>query len=130
MSKSDLSPDQPPIALGESTLQHPAMQKVREATLKALADLIPAGTPLSSDEPRGLMLSSRTNGGRNLPPYYLVYFLLVDLLQFSHMGQWEKSAWTVPVRYRGRLYGIEHRKMARCIRPKSRPAGANEWNAI
>jgi len=24
------------------------------------------------------------------------------------MGKWEKSAWTVPVRYQGRLYGIEH----------------------
>ncbi len=57
------------------------------------------------------MLSSRTNGGRTLPHYYLVYFLLVDLLQFPHMGEWEKSAWTIPVRFRGRLYGIEHRKM-------------------
>lgn len=27
------------------------------------------------------------------------------------MGKWEKVAWTVPVRYHGRLYGIEHRKM-------------------
>ena len=52
------------------------MQKVREAALLALGDLQPAGSPLSDDEPRGLMLSSRTNGGRNLPPYYLVHFLL------------------------------------------------------
>ncbi len=57
------------------------------------------------------MLSSRTNGGRTLPEYYLVYFLLVDLLGFPNMGQWEKSAWNVPIRYRGRLYGVEHRKM-------------------
>jgi hypothetical protein len=41
----------------------------------------------------------------------LVYFLLVDLIGFPSMGQWEKSAWTVPIRYRGRLYGVEHRKM-------------------
>lgn len=57
------------------------------------------------------MLSSRTNEGRGLPAYYLVYFLLIDLLGFPSLGQWEKTAWTVPVRYRGRLYGIEHRKM-------------------
>lgn len=57
------------------------------------------------------MLSSRTNGGRGLPAYYLVYFLLIDLLGFPSLGRWEKTAWTVPVRYRGRLYGIEHRKM-------------------
>ncbi|WP_397409008.1 hypothetical protein [Polaromonas sp.] len=42
---------------------------------------------------------------------YLVYFLLVDLLKFPSLGQFEKSAWTVPVRYKGRLYGVEYRKM-------------------
>lgn len=89
----------------------PEMQRIREAALKVLGALEPAG-PLKSDiETRGLMLSSRTNGGRALPEYYLVYFLLVDLLGFPNLGQWEKVAWTVPVRYRGRLYGIEHRKM-------------------
>jgi hypothetical protein len=89
----------------------PETKRIREAALKALGELRPAGSPTSGDEPRALMLSSRTDGGRKLPPYYLVYFLLVDLLAFPHMGPWEKSAWTVPVRYRGRLYGIEHRKM-------------------
>lgn len=57
------------------------------------------------------MLASRTNGGRTLPEHYLVYFLLVDLLGFPNMGQWEKVAWTIPVRYLGRLYGVERRKM-------------------
>src|SRR5690554_1601832 len=57
------------------------------------------------------MLSSRTHGGRDLPQYYLVYFLLIDFLGFPSMGKWEKSAWTIPIRYRGKLYGIEHRKM-------------------
>jgi hypothetical protein len=87
------------------------MQRVRELALKALGALEPAGAPKSEVETRGLMLSSRTDGGRNLPAYYLVYFLLVDLLGFPNLGQWEKVAWTVPVRYYGRLYGIEHRKM-------------------
>lgn len=88
-----------------------AMQKVRDATQKAIGELEPAGPPRSEAEPKGLFLSSRTHGGRDLPPYYLVYFLLVDLLKFPSMGKWEKSAWTVPVRYQGRLYGVEHRKM-------------------
>lgn len=88
-----------------------AMQSIRNAALKAIGELEPAGIPKSEAEPKGLLLSSRTNGGRDLPPYYLVYFLLVDLLKFPYMGKWERSAWTVPVRYRGRLYGIEHRKM-------------------
>ena len=89
----------------------PDLECVREAALKALGEVVPAGAQKSDIETRGLMLSSRTNGGRALPEYYLVYFLLVDLLGFPKMGRWEKSAWTVPVRYRGRLYGVEHRKM-------------------
>ncbi len=59
-----------------------------------------------------------------MPPYYLVYFLLVDLLQFPHMGEWEKTAWTVPVRLDGRLYGIEHRKMGLGIFAPSQEVGA------
>ena len=102
----------------------PELEWVREAARKALGDLTPAGPPKSDIETRGLMLSSRTNGGRDLP-YYLVYFLLVDLLGFENMGQWEKVAWTVPVRYQDRLYGIEHRKFglgifAPTLDPKAR----------
>lgn len=89
----------------------PKLQRVREAALKALGALEPAGATNSSIEARGLMLASRTNGGRTLPEHYLVYFLLVDLLGFPNMGQWEKVAWTIPVRYLGRLYGVERRKM-------------------
>lgn len=66
---------------------------------------------LSRDEQMRLFLSSRTNGGRALPHYYLVYFLLIDLLQFPHSGQGEKVAWSVPLQYEGRNYLIEHRKM-------------------
>ncbi|MGA7894415.1 MAG: hypothetical protein WCA49_14435 [Candidatus Sulfotelmatobacter sp.] len=55
--------------------------------------------------------SARTKGGRGLPPYYLVYFLLVDLLKFGHGGRGEKVAWTIPVDYQGSAALIEHRKM-------------------
>ena len=107
----------------------PEMNRIRGAALRALGEVEPAGSPESGDESRGLFLSSRTDAGRSLPPYYLVYFLLVDLLAFPHMGQWEKSAWTVPIRYRGRLYGIEHRKMglgvfAPCLDPKATRSGS------
>lgn len=88
----------------------PELEAVREKALHALADVQPAGPPHSNEESKALMLSSRTNGGRNLPEYYLVYFLLVDLLGYPDLGQWEKVAWVIPVRYRGRLYSVEHRK--------------------
>lgn len=87
------------------------LEHARNAALTALGDIKPAGPPQGGDESHALMMASRTNGGRDLPPYYLVYFLLVDLLGFANLGQWEKVAWIVPIRYSGRLYSIEHRKM-------------------
>ncbi|MDH1477010.1 hypothetical protein N5F13_21135 [Comamonas thiooxydans] len=97
------------------TTQEPAdfpleVVRAREVALRLLKDLPPAGPPRTDVEGRGLMLSSRTSASRRLPPYYLVYFLLVDLLGYPRMGLGEKSAWTVPVRYQDRVYGIEHRK--------------------
>jgi hypothetical protein len=52
----------------------------------------------------------RTKAGDALPPYYLVYFLLVELLGFPHSGREEKIAWSIPVDFEGRPYLIEHRK--------------------
>ena len=86
------------------------LESVRKKLLSLLSDLEPAGDPRSDAESRALFLSSRTDGGRALPEYYLVYFLLVDFLGYENLGQWEKVAWVIPVRYRGRLYSIEHRK--------------------
>lgn len=85
--------------------------KLRRKVLDALGDIEPAGKPRSDHEPKALMLSSTTRGSKRLPPYYLVYFMFVDFLQFPRMGAWEKSAWTVPIRYQDRLYAIEHQKM-------------------
>ncbi|WP_260444704.1 hypothetical protein [Burkholderia sp. Bp8986] len=89
----------------------PEMMAVREAVLAEMEDLVPAGPPVSHDEVKRFFLSSWTEAGRDLPPYYLVYFLLIDLLGFPHLGQWEKVDWAIPVRLRGKLYGVEHRKM-------------------
>jgi hypothetical protein len=88
-----------------------SLENVRKSARKAMGQVVPAGAPKSPAEPKALMLAGRTDAGKELPPYYLVYFLLVDLLAFPKMGQWEKVAWSVPVRYQGRLYSVEHRKM-------------------
>jgi hypothetical protein len=53
----------------------------------------------------------RTHAGRELPEYYLVYFLLVDLLDFPRSGMCEKVAWSIPVEFMGSVATIEHRKM-------------------
>ena len=49
--------------------------------------------------------------GRELPQYYLVYFLLVDLLGFKSLGRHEKVAWSIPVDLDGEVLFIEHRKL-------------------
>lgn len=86
------------------------LERVRAAAERAIAPIRPAGE--STDAPQNLLISAqRTDASRNLPPYYLVYFLLVDLLKFKNLGQFEKLAWSVPVDYKGKAYLIEHRKM-------------------
>ena len=54
---------------------------------------------------------NRTKAGRGLPDYYLVYFLLVDLLGFEDLGRHDKIAWSIPVDLDGQVLFIEHRKL-------------------
>lgn len=71
--------------------------------------IIPA-TESTQAEKDFLFSAKRTQAGRSLPPYYVVYFLFVDLLGFKNLGQFEKVSWSVPIDYRGRAFFIEHRK--------------------
>ncbi len=100
----------------------PELDYIRTKALNALKDVQPAGPPRSSAESKALMLSAQTDGGHSLPAYYLVYFLLVDLLGYEDLGKWEKIAWVIPIRYQERLYSIEYRKL-RPGRPRRPAAG-------
>jgi hypothetical protein len=66
--------------------------------------------PLNSTDENKAFWGQRTNAGCSLPPYYLVYFLLVDLLSFKNLGRFEKVAWSLPVEINGTVLMIEHRK--------------------
>jgi hypothetical protein len=83
------------------------LEPVREAALGAISPVKPA-----NDSSVGIdqLFAKRTEAGRRLPAYYLVYFLLVDLLQFDNLGQFEKVAWSVPIDFNGRAFSVEHRK--------------------
>jgi hypothetical protein len=94
-----------------NTALPPQVVRAIDAAKRALDDIEPAGPPHSKNEGTGLLLSARTKASSELPPYYLVYFLFFDALSYPSLGQWEKSAWTVPIRYHGRLFGVEHRKI-------------------
>ena len=61
--------------------------------------------------PRDFLLSAKwTRASDSLPPYYLVYFLLVDLLGYKNLGRAEKIAWGVLLDFNGRAFLLEHRK--------------------
>lgn len=87
----------------------PELEPTREAARRALGKLLPAQESTSADS-KFLFNAQRTEAGRKLPPYYLVYFLLVDLLGFRNLGRFEKLAWSIPVDFDGKAFLIEHRK--------------------
>jgi hypothetical protein len=85
------------------------LEKTRKAAERAILPIKPVDAAIADQ-----MFSwygSRTDPGFRLPPYYLVYFLLVDLLGFRDLGRDEKIAWSVPIAFEGQIYSIEHRKM-------------------
>jgi len=85
------------------------LEILRSRAMRAISPIKPG------DSKRGRELdywlnARRTAAGRGLPAYYLVYFLLVDLLQFEDLGQFEKEAWTVPIDFNGQMFTITHAK--------------------
>ncbi len=85
-------------------------EPVKQAALRALGPIRPSDNDTKADQ-KFLFDAQRTKAGKDLPDYYLVYFLLVDLLGFKNLGKSEKIAWSVPIDFNGRAFLIEHRKM-------------------
>ena len=79
------------------------LEAIKAKARKAIAPLGPA-------DPNAAFWGDRTEAGRSLPPYYLVYFLLVELLGFKDLGREEKVAFSIPVEINGTVLMIEHRK--------------------
>ncbi|MCG9550293.1 hypothetical protein L1D27_18005 [Vibrio harveyi] len=80
-----------------------------QRALRALGNVKPA-TENTVAPKDFLFKAGRTNAGRQLPAYYLVYFLLHDLLGFKDLGRFEKVSWSIPIDYNGKAFVIEHRK--------------------
>ena len=96
-------------------MRRPAIPKefepTRDAAKRAINPLKPADTSTKAPSRDFLFSAARSDAGRKLPPYYLVYFLLVELLGFKNLGQFEKVSWSIPVDLDGVAYLIEHRKL-------------------
>lgn len=86
------------------------LELMKQRVLLVLGDVKPATKETKADR-NFLFEAKRTEAGRSLPPYYLVYFLLNDLLHFRNLGQFEKVSWSIPVDFRGKAFLIEHRKL-------------------
>lgn len=84
------------------------LKKKVEAILDPISSAVDKGTKADKNF---LFSAVRTDAGRSLPPYYLVYFLFVDFLGYKNLGQFEKVSWSVPIDYNGTAYLLEHRKL-------------------
>jgi hypothetical protein len=89
----------------KSLLTEDEIQEIRNRVLKAIVPL------KSVDRPISYFYGKRTHAGNQLPRHYLVYFMLIGLLDFRHGGQQEKVAWSIPVEVDGEIAMIEHRKL-------------------
>jgi hypothetical protein len=63
----------------------PELEPTRETALRALGPIKPADSSTQASEDF-LFSAKRTQASDELPPYYLLYFLLVDLLGFENLG--------------------------------------------
>jgi hypothetical protein len=91
------------MALKKTLLSAAELEEIRKRASRAIAPLRPA-TKLFGH-------GKRTSAGRTLPPYYLVYFLLVELLGFRYSGREEKVDWIIPVEFEGHFFTVEFRKL-------------------
>ena len=85
------------------------IELLRSRVLKAIKPIREADDNSSASK-NFFFAAQRTNAGRELPQYYLVYFLLVDLLKFRNLGQSEKVSWSVLIDFNGKAFVVEHRK--------------------
>lgn len=85
------------------------LERVRKKSMQVIHPIRPADEQSNADD-KFLFNAKRTKAGRGLPDYFLVYFLLVDLLRFPNLGQFEKIAWSIPIDFNGKAFLIEYRK--------------------
>jgi hypothetical protein len=87
----------------------PELKAVREMAGRAILPIKPAGAKDQSETPPSFR-TVRTEAGKKLPPYYLIYFLFVDVLRFRSEGPYEKMSWSVTIDFEGAKYTIAHVK--------------------
>lgn len=74
-------------------------------------------TNLSQSEYQGLDITNmmRTPCEKELKPYYLIFLLLVSLLGYGYSGEEEKISFTIPIKYKGNIFLLQHRKLGMAL---------------
>jgi hypothetical protein len=90
------------------TLSRQEIENTRQSALRAIAPIKPAAPEAPIENL--VWTAKRTKAGDDLPAYYLIYFLLVELLRFPNLGRAEKIAWSVPIEFEGKHYLVDYRK--------------------
>jgi len=122
--------DVPQALAAKMTKQFPSrFNAVGARALRALGAVLPANEQTQA-RPDFLSKARATDAGQDLPPYYLVYFLFIELLEFRHLGRFEKVAWSVPLDFKGRGYLVEHRKFGLGLFAEDPEAQAEEARTI
>lgn len=101
---------------------------IRQSTQRALGVIKAADGNTTADK-HFLFNRKQVNTKRKLPPYYLVYFLLVDLLEFKNLGRFEKIDWCIPIDFNGKAFLLEFGKFGLGLYahdPESEEAAAEE----
>lgn len=105
------------------------LEPVQARARRALDPMQPANDQTTA--PKDFFFSAkRLVSSDALPPYYLVRFLLVDLLGFRDNGPFDKVAWSVPVDLNGRAFLIEHRKFGLGVFGGDTPEDLNGAKAV
>lgn len=86
------------------------LDKLKDKIQNILNPIAPIEEKNTKADKGFLFNAARTDAGRFLPPYYLIYFLFVDLLGYKNLGKFEKVAWSVPIDFKRVAYLLEHRK--------------------
>ena len=87
-----------------------SLQATRAEAQRDISPLRPASHAEISGQP-GILYAQRISASEALPPYYVVYFLLAELLDFPSFGADEKVAWTIPIVLDNQLLAVQHRKL-------------------
>jgi len=90
-------------------LSEKEIEKLKNDALKILSPIKSADENTVAEK-NFLFSALRSEAGRKLPQYYLVYFLLAELLGFKNLGRFEKIAWSFPIDFNGKAFLIEFRK--------------------